>query len=154
MNKDYVVLEDIIFVVGFEENRSGKKLLVVPYVIKPAPYEGYEEVHDLTDTWASIVQGKATFFDVMEKFKREYENSRIMDVLTSAEAIQKYILNHENKFRYEMIADYGPKVHEYCHNKVLGYADGPEFIEAIKGGVKEHIKELNSRPLKQEIFTL
>ena len=154
MDKNNVIIEDMIFVVGFEENESGKKLLVIPYVIKPAPYEGFEEVHDLTDSWATVVSGKATFFDVMTKFKREHENSKIMDVLTCAEAIQKYILNHENKFKDEMIADYGPKVHAYCKNRVMGYVDGPDFVAEIKSGVKQHIKELKSGAIQQEIFTL
>jgi len=138
MNKNSVNLKDIIWVIGINDSVIGKEIFEsIPYV-KEVTIKGYEDLIDLTNTWATAYCGKITDENIITNYERTH-NAKAKKIITSVEAIKKYILNHDNLFKSEIerFKEFGIDdfVGAYCYIKVLNIEEGTRLIKEINKGV-------------------
>ena len=153
MDKNRVNLEDIVWVIGVREKKDGRKIFQsIPYVIEES-IKGYEDLIDLTESWATVFSGKVTEQDIIEKFEKVH-NVKAIRVLKSEDAIKLYILNHDNIFKNQIeriiALDIDQSIKNYCAIKVLNIQEGSDLIREMKEGVK--IRYENPKEVIKEIL--
>ena len=145
MDKNCVDLNNVIWVIGYRENKEGKKFFeTIPYA-KEISIKGYEDLIDLTSTWTTAYCGKVTEEDIKRKFEQDH-NAKAIKIINSVDAIKLYILNHENQFKkdIERFRDYGIKdyANAYCDIVFITAEEGSRLITEMKIGVEARYAEI------------
>ena len=140
MNRNDVLLEDIIWVVGYETNKAGKRIyLPIPYIIETNDI-GNDVLYNLTSCLNLEFNGKVTIFEIIKTYKQTYKNATLIDMAKSENIIKKYVLNNDNRFKNEIFS-MQVSVLDYCGFKILNKETGSNLIKEIKIGLEECNKE-------------